>query len=218
MEYVSLLPPEIKAKRIAQQRYSIIIRVLLALLLFAFLILSFLLVSSIFIRQDLRSLESERESLDQQAAVLAEYEELYNRLMARESMVGEAMGTVPPFSGLLREASQTLQAGTWLSELNIGYEGESGSLTMVGWAFNHSSVAVMLDQLYTIDQLSQVQVSSSTDIDYQGMEAVQFQISGQILTGPAFVLSEEDNKNNQVDQVEQEESPDQNGQGNQGGE
>ncbi len=218
MEYVSLLPPEIKAKRTAQQRYSVIVRVLLILLLLVAVTNAFLMVSSIFVRQDLGSLESERESLEQQAAALAEYQDLYNRLTARENMVGEAMGTVPPWSGLLREASRALQAGTWLSTLNLSYADDSGDFTMNGWAYNHSGVAAMLDQLYTIDQLAQVQVSSSTDIDYQGMEAVQFQVNGQILTGPAFILDEEDDQNNQVDQDEQEEAADQNGQVNQGGE
>ncbi len=204
MDYVSLLPPEIKAKRTAQQRYSVIIRVLLILLLVVALINAFLMVSSIFVRQNLASLESERESLEQQAAALAEYEDLYNRLVARESMVDAAMGTVPPWSGLLRDASHALQAGTWLSALSLSYAGDGGDFTMNGWAYNYSSVAAMLDQLYTIDQLAQVRVNSSTDIDYQGMEAVQFQVNGQILTGPSFVTADEDNQDLENEQDDQD--------------
>ncbi len=208
MEYVSLLPPEIKANRVAKKRYGAITRILLILLLVIAFINAFLLFSSIFARQELRSLQNERESLEQQAAALQEYEDLYRRLIARENMVNEAMGTVPPWSGLLRDTSRALQAGTWLSALNASYAGESGSMTMTGWAYNHSGVAAMLDQMLSIEQLDQVQISASTEIDYQGMEAVQFQLNSQILTGPSFVTVGEDE---QIEWDEEDEQEDQGG-------
>ena len=205
MEYVSLLPPEIKARRASKRRQGIIVRIFLIALLFAIIINAFFLVTSILVGQNLRSLENERESLEQQAAVLLEYEELYIRLTTRENMVGEAMGTVPPWSDLLMDTSRALQAGTWISDLNLSYAGESGSLTMSGWAYNHSSVAVMLDQMLTVEQLDQVQISASTEIDYQGMEAVQFQLSSQILTGPSFVSVDEEDEQDELDDLDDQE-------------
>ena len=201
MEYVSLLPPEIKARRASKRRQGVIVRIFLFALLIVFIVIAFLLVTSILVGQDLRSLQNERESLEQQAAVLAEYEELYIRLTTRESMVGAAMGTVPPWNDLLLDTSRALQAGTWISNFNLSYAEESGSLSMSGWAYDHSGVAVMLDQLLNIEQLDEVKISASTGTNYQGMEAVQFQVSSQILTGPSFVdVDEEDDQNEQDDQ------------------
>ncbi len=211
MEYVSLLPPEIKKSRVLQQRYRTVTRILLIAMLIIVVIFAFLMVSSIFVQQDLTALQIEKEDLERRAARLVEYEELYIRLTTRESMVGEAMGTVPPWNDLLLDTSRALQAGTWISDLNLSYAGESGSLTMSGWAYDHSGVAVMLDQLINIEQLNDVKISASTEIDYQGMEAVQFQVSSQILTGPPFVdVDEEDEQDDLDDQNAQNDLDDQN--------
>ena len=205
MEYVSLLPPEIKKSRVLQQRYRTVTRILLIALLIVVVIFAFLMVSSIFIQQDLRALQVEKEDLNRQAAALVEYEELYIRLTTRESMVGEAMGTVPPWNNLLLDTSRALQAGTWISDLNLSYADESGSLSMSGWAYDHSGVAAMLEQLLNIEQLDQVQISASTEIDYQGMEAVQFQVNSQILTGPSFVSVDEEDEQDELDDLDDQE-------------
>ncbi len=199
MEYVSLLPPEIKAKKAAQQKQRSILFILFVLLLIIAVIYAFLMVSTFLIRQDLRSLQNERETLEEQAADLEEYEELYRQLTARERVVSEAMGTVPPWSDLLRDASRALPVGTWLSALSLSYAEDSGSMTMSGWAYDYSGVATTLDQLFTIDQLDQIQTRVSTETDYQGMQAVQFQVDGRILTGPDFLAVDQDDQDDRDD-------------------
>ena len=205
MEYVSLLPPEIRKNRVLQQRYRTVTRILLIALLIVVVIFAFLMVSSILTQQDLRALQIERDNLERQAAAFSEYEELYIRLTTKESVVDAAMGTVPPWNNLLQDTNRALQAGTWISTLNISYAGESGSLSMSGWAYNHSGVAVMLDQLINIEQLDEVKISASTETNYQGMEAVQFQVSSEILTGPSFVDVDEENEQNDLDDLDGQE-------------
>ena len=200
MEYVSLLPPEIKAKKAAQRKQKLLLFAIFVLLLITAMIYTILMVSTYFARQNLRSLQGEREILEEQAADLVEYEELYLQLNARERVVSDAMGSVPPWSNLLRDTSRALPAGTWLSGLNLSYGEESGNMTMNGWAYNHSGVAAMLDQLFTIDQLDQIQTSVSTETDFEGLEAVQFQVNGRILTGPEFLVVDRSDPDAQEDQ------------------
>jgi Tfp pilus assembly protein PilN len=192
VEHISLLPPEIKDARQLQGKLKKIMLILLAILLIVALAALFFFVSSFLVRQELNSLQVEKDMVEQQAEELVEYEELYNHLTTRRNLVGQAMGTTPNWSALLDDIAAVLPAGSWLQDMNVAYSGENGSLTMRGWAYTYSGVAAMLEKLDSLEQLSEVQCRTSNEIDYEGQEAVQFQVEGDLITGSMFIAEEED--------------------------
>lgn len=192
VEHVSLLPPEIKAARQLQQKLKNVLRILLIVLLAVVLVCLFLFAGSFLVRQELKSLQNEREMVEQQVELLKEYEELYNQLSAKRSLVGEAMGTYPNWGVLLRDIAGVLPAGSWLSDMAVAYTGESGTMTMRGWAYTHSGVAEMLEKLDSLEQLEEVQCRTSNTTDYEGQDAVQFEVESELLSGPPFIAAAED--------------------------
>ncbi|MFO8192705.1 MAG: PilN domain-containing protein [Bacillota bacterium] len=192
VEHISLLPPEIKVARQLQQKLKKILLVLLIILLIVALVALFLFVSSFLVRQDLNSLQAEKEMVEKQAEELVEYENLYNNLTARRNLVGEAMGTMPNWSVLLQDTAGVLPAGSWLQDMTFVYSEENGSMTMRGWAYSHSGVATMLEKMDSLGQLAEVQCRTSNDIDFEGQEVVQFQVESGLLTGPPFIATEEE--------------------------
>lgn len=191
MKHVSLLPPEIKSKRMAQRTRSRVYLLLVIIIIMIICINLYLLVNIFFIRQNLKTLQNERTAIDNQVAALTEYEELYLRLDRTKILVDVAMGTVPRWGVLLRDISQTLPVGTQLSEMSINYADQSGTLTLRGWVGDHSSLADLLDRLNNVEQLDQIQVRTSTEIGIEGRETVQFLVESVLLSGPVFLSEDE---------------------------
>ncbi len=190
MQYVSLLPPEIKAKREQERKQGILTRVVIILFVVILAVNAFLLVSTIMSRSYLHSLQDERADLENQAAPLVEYEVLYNEMTAAEELLNTAMGRVPPWSELMQELGLTLPAGVWLSNLNVSYGNEQGSFNMQGWAHTHSGVGDMLEEIENMEQLDEIRTRVSSETDFDGREAVQFNIDAILLPGPPFVNRE----------------------------
>ncbi|MCJ7806449.1 MAG: hypothetical protein MUP57_02725 [Clostridia bacterium] len=191
MKHVSLLPPEIKIQRLTRHKKQRYFLALIIVLIVVVAVNAFFLISSILVRENLKSLQYERSVVDNQAASLQEYEELYQLLSRTENLVNDAMGTVPLWSVLLSDISHTLPIGTQLSDLRIDYSDQSGTVTMRGWVYDHSSLAGMLDQLFTIEQMDQILCRVSTELNYQGREVVQFLVDSILLTGPGFLPDNE---------------------------
>lgn len=186
MEKISLLPPEIKARHEARRKQRVLFIGLFGALVVVVCIYAFLMVSTILTRQDLQSLQDERQAVEQEAAALQEYADLDQKLTTYKTLISEAMGTIPLWDDLLGDLSRTLPVGSWLSELNMTYSEETGSLTMRGWAYNHSGVAEMLEQVHTLDQLDQIECRVSIETEYEGMEAVEFTLDSKLLSGPGL--------------------------------
>lgn len=191
MERISLLPPEIKNLRLAQQKRGRLFFLFLIFLILLIAVNLFFIVNAYFVRENLKSLQQERAIVEEQAALLLEYEDLYQKLLRAEKLVSDAMGTVPIWSVFLRDISQTLPVETQLSELRINYSNQSGTVTMRGWVNGHSGLAVMLEKLFTMEQLDQIQCRSSTETDSEGQELVQFLIDSVLLTGPGYFADKE---------------------------
>ena len=186
MEYVSLLPPEIKAGKIAQRKQKKLILAFIMLLVLLLAVSAFLLASTFMTHQRLRSIQAERESVDREVAALQEYENLYRQMISKDNIIRDAMGTAPAWGELLRDIGQALPVGTWLSDLNLNYADDGGALTIRGWAYDHRGVAETLDRLFEIEQLDQIEVGVATETDYEGLDVVQFQAVGAVLPGPEF--------------------------------
>ncbi len=191
LKHVSLLPPEIKIQRLTRHKKQRYFLALIIVLIVVVAVNALFLINSILVRENLKSLQYERSVVDNQAASLQEYEELYQLLSRTENLVNDAMGTVPLWSVLLSDISHTLPIGTQLSDLRIDYSDQSGTVTMRGWVYDHSSLAGMLDQLFTIEQMDQILCRVSTESNYQGREVVQFLVDSILLTGPSFLPDNE---------------------------
>jgi len=199
--YVSLLPPEIKAKREQERKQGILVRIAGLFFIVALVVYAFLLVSSIMTRSNLESLRSERELLETQAAALEEYGVLYNDMRAAESRVNSAMGRVPVWNEFMQDIGLTLPPGIWLSDMHVNYNDGSGTFNMLGWAYNHSSVAGMIEKIETLEQLDDIRVGVSSETIYNGQEAVQFSVDAVLLPGPPYMDIENDD---QVDEDEED--------------
>lgn len=187
MEHVSLLPPEIKAKRQQERKQGIFIRVALLLFVIVLAVYAFLLVSSIMARSELETLRTERSSLENQAAALEEYEVLYNQMRNVEESLNQAMGEAPHWGSLLQDLGLTLPPGVWLSDLSVNFSEDSGGFNMRGWAYTHSGVAEMREEVEKMDQLTNIRVQVSTETTYNGQEAVQFVLDAALLPGLPFL-------------------------------
>lgn len=194
MEYVSLLPPELKEKREQERKQGILIRAVGLFFIVALVVYAFLLVSTIMTRSELESLRSERELLETQAAALEEYEVLYDNMVVAEGRVDSAMGRVPVWNDFMQDIGLTLPPGIWLSDMHVNYNEESGSFNMSGWAYNHSGVASMIEEIETLEQLDEIRVGVSSETIYDGQEAVQFTVDAVLLPGPPFIDIENDDQ------------------------
>lgn len=187
MDYVSLLPPEIKQKRLEGKRQALIIRIAIISFIIIMALYAFLLVSTIMARSRLNTVRQELTALETQVEALREYEVLYNDMNRAEERVAQAMGTIPPWQDFLLDLGLTLPPGVWLSDMNVTYAAESGSMSMRGWGFSHAGVADMLGQVKTMDQLDNVNIGTSFTTTYEGRDAVQFNVEAKVLPGPPFV-------------------------------
>lgn len=193
MEYVSLLPPEIKKKRLDDRRQDMLIRIVIALFLIAMIVYSYLYVSAYVTRIDLLSLRSEREFLENSAAELEQYANLYARMNSAEEVVIATMGNIPLWSELLHNLGMSMPTGSvWLSDITLSYGGGSGSLNIRGWSYSHSHVADMIEQVETMEQLDNILCRVSAETTYGGRDAVQFVLDAVILPGPQFAPFDEE--------------------------
>jgi len=191
VEYVSLLPPEIKAKRKQEQKQRILIRAALVIFVIILIIYAYLLVGSIMARSNLESLQSERQLLENQAAALEEYEVLYNEMNTAENRLNMAMGEVPSWAEFMQDLGLTLPPGVWLSDMTVSFANETGTFNMRGWAYNHSGVAEMREEVEKMEQLNNLRIRTSTETTYNGQEVVQFVLDAEVLSGTPYIEVEE---------------------------
>ncbi len=190
--YVSLLPPEIKKKRLDEKKQARLIRVALVVFVVLLAVYAFLLVSSLFARSELQSLRQERETVEDQAAELAEYEELYEQMSEAEGLVNAAMGRAPKWGEFLGDIGRALDPDIALLDVSAAYnDEEEGSFNMRGWTYTHSNVADMLDRVDTLEQLEDVRTSLSAETAVDERDAVEFDVNADILPGPEFFDPEE---------------------------
>ncbi|MBW6464682.1 MAG: PilN domain-containing protein [Firmicutes bacterium] len=191
MEYVSLLPPEIKLKRLEKKRQGVLIRIFIVLFLVLLAIYAFLLISTLLARSDLESLRSERELVESQIELLREYEVLYNDMNQAEGRANQAMGTVTHWHSFLDRFALTLPPGVWLSDMTLNYAADSGNMNMRGWGFSHRNVTDMLNRIEELETLEDVRIRTSSETAYEGRDAVQFSVDAQLLPGSPFLELDE---------------------------
>lgn len=191
MDHVSLLPPEIKKRRLEESKQAVLIRVVMVVFLIIMIVYAYLLVSTFIARNDLKILRQERETVEMQVASLAEYETLYNNLTAAETRLNTAMGSVPIWDQFLQDIGLTLPPGVTLIDMTLTYATENGTLNMRGWTYSHRDVGDMLDLLQTIEQLDEVRCRVSTETTVGSQHAVQFTVDAVLLPGPPFLTEVE---------------------------
>ncbi len=191
MKHVSLLPPEIKAKRLAQRKLGRLYLLLVIVIIIIVFINLYYLVNIFFVRQNLKTLQNERTTIENQAVLLLEYENLNQQLIGTKNLINNAMGTVPHWGALLSDVSKALPVGSQLSELRLNYNDQSGTVTMRGWVSDHGALADLLERLYSVEQLDQTQCRISTETGAEGREVIQFHVESVILSGNVFITEGE---------------------------
>jgi Tfp pilus assembly protein PilN len=186
MQHVSLLPPEIKKKRQEREKLGKIQTMIFIVLLLLVAVNAFYLVNIFMVRSNLKTLRSEREFTEQQAAALTEFADLHNEIMASERLIESAMGTVPQWSSFFRELSQILPLTAWFSDLHVVYRDQAQNLSIRGWSYDHDSLADLLVSLEKFEQLDRIRVRVSTETSYQNRDAVTFQVDAALLSGPGY--------------------------------
>ncbi len=195
MEYVSLLPPEIKKRRIVEKRQGRVIRIAALVILLLLVAYAFLMVSTLLTRNTLRSLQDERQDLETQAAALQEYEDLYNEMSAAENRLNRAMGDVPDWDRFLHDIGRALNPEASINEMSITYASNnndednndgSGSFDLSGWSYSHGNVADMLERVQRLEQLGDVRCRISQETTVGGRRAVEFDMDANLLPGPVF--------------------------------
>lgn len=208
MDYVSLLPPEIKKRRIDEKRQGKIVKLAVIVLAVVLAIYIFLLVSSLLTRNSLQSLQEERRDLEAQAAALQEYADLYEEMSETEDRLNRAMGTVPDWSEFMLDLAMALNPEGSLSELNLAYEAtaveeneddddddedaeENGTVNqgyfgMRGKSYSHGNVGDVLERIQELEQLSDVRCRISSETTLNNRPAVEFNVDARLLPGPVF--------------------------------
>ncbi len=204
MEYVSLLPPEIKQRRLEEKRQGRLIKIAVIALAVVLAVYVFLLASTLLTRSTLNSLQEERQQLEDQAAELEEYANLYNEMSEAEDRLNRAMGNVPDWDQLLRDLGMALNPEGALTELDISYQAdnnadgeedeneESGSFDMRGWSYSHGNVADIIERVQRLEQLNNVRFRVSSETTINNRQAVQFTVDATLVPGPVFFDPEED--------------------------
>ncbi len=187
MDYVSLLPPEIKKRRLDESKQAVMVRIVMVLFLLIMVVYVYLLVSTFMARNDLKILRQERENVEMQVAQLAEYEIIFNNLVAAETRLNSAMGSVPIWEQFLQDIGLTLPPGVTLTDMTLTYDTENGTLNMRGWTYSHRDVGDMLDLLNTVEQLNEVRCRVSTETTVGSQDAVSFTVDAVLLPGPPFL-------------------------------
>lgn len=196
MDKISLLPQEIKDKRVNQRKIARLSFVLFLVVLILVIINVFFLVTNYMVQRNLQALIIEKDAVQREAEDLQEYQDLYEEFAAVENVLGDAMGTVPPWGIIFRDLSRTMAPSAWLSDLTLSYSDQAGTLNLSGWAHDHKRLADTLEQLYDLEQLDQVRTRTTTGVDYQGRAAIQFSVDAVVLAGPGFTDTEDDDFEN----------------------
>ncbi len=191
MKNVSLLPPEIKAERLLEKKQGVVIKIMLLLMLIVLVIYTYLLVSSLIAKNDLDSLEQQREVVERQSRALAEYEDLYNDMSRAEDMLNRAMGTNPRWSDVLQEVGESFFPFARLTDLTLNYAGDEGTINMRGLTGSISDVATLVERFENLDTINGARVRTSSETGTGDQTEVQFLIDASLIPGSLYLDPEE---------------------------
>jgi Tfp pilus assembly protein PilN len=205
MDHVSLLPPRVREKRVSERRQAVLIRVMIAFFILVLVAYAFLLVSSMLARSNINTLRTERESLQMQINSLQPYADLYDQMNRSESRLNQAMGNAPSWNDLLHDLGITLTPGTWLSDLNMNYNGEEGSFSLRGWAFSHDNISEMIDHLQSMEQLRDIRLQIASETELDGSNVIQFAVEAGLQPGELYLQNGENGAGEEETENESEE-------------
>ncbi len=176
MKNISLLPPEIRAQEVAQEKgetymaYSIIV-----LLVFIALYLILAVTTWVFhIRAN--SIADERSALEREAAQYQVYEDLINEIKSTSSLASQACGTPVDWSESILNINRYIPANVWLTEMTCSQT----EVAFKGTAFDSASVARWVETLKIVPGVTGVNCQFVKDLND---EAVNLGTTYEIKTG-----------------------------------
>jgi Tfp pilus assembly protein PilN len=191
LKNISLLPVELRNYQTSAKKMSKYAVVVAFLILGFVLIYSVLSLTAILPQQDLNSVRQERQDMQKKIAELQPCEDMLNASEAAKKLVSEAMGTNPQWDTLFVKIFNSIPEDTWLSDFSTTFSGNTGELSLRGWAKSHANVAEWLTSLKTMEGLSNIQCQFTMKTGTDDGKNVQFEIKAVLAQGKAFEMPEE---------------------------
>lgn len=183
---ISLLPPDLVARRKYKNIKSKII--MFAIILFAAMFFIFGIISMMTLIPGVQviSLQGEKNILQNQIDGLQKYQDMKNKIAISEGILIQAMSNNPSWKNLLTGISQNNGDQIWFTDVACGYKESKGTLLIKGWTLNQGNVSSYLSQLESNPILQNVQCNNLIDANANGLRTVQFEISATIKSGAPY--------------------------------
>lgn len=161
MKNISLLPPEIRAQEVAQEKgqtymaYSIIV-----LLVFIALYLILAVTTWVF-HFRANAIADERAAVEQESAKYQIYEDLWNEIQDTANLVQQATGTPVDWSENIININRYIPANVWLTQMTCSQT----EIDLQGTAFDSASVAKWIEALKSVPGIAGVNCQFVKDLD-----------------------------------------------------
>ncbi|MDD4169471.1 MAG: hypothetical protein PHD36_04295 [Desulfotomaculaceae bacterium] len=206
MKNVSLLPPEIKARRLAQRRRALYFMGAGGVLLLFLVIYTSLLTMTLLVRSDTRVLRERQSELENITAGYKQYEALEASVAKNNKLLRQAMGDIPEWPNLITELNRCRPLNVWLTGLNAAYHSgtveraakssgtqtaaknaaEKNEIVIQGFANDYPAVANWFEDIQDITGLTDVQCRFIGEQALDSNSWVKFEIKAGILPGSPF--------------------------------
>ncbi|MDO9574726.1 MAG: PilN domain-containing protein [Candidatus Contubernalis sp.] len=188
MKNISVLPPEIKVKRLSQRKIKKYLLGSSLVILFFFSIFVGLAIAVAGPRTEIKKTRDQIQEVNRQVASLEKYQEMQKEIDSFEELVKSSLGTPPEWVSFFEYLGKHIPGEVWLTELNASYNNQGGHFTLNGYGYSHSLVAAWLKELNFSSHLSEVRCQYSTEADFRGRKVVQFEIYGELLPGEPYIF------------------------------
>ncbi len=190
---VNLIPPEILFERRRERRRARVIVACTVLMAFALAGYGWLAAATWQQREELISLQHQREVLKAEVARFSPYNQLQAEVSARAGHLKNAMGTQPAWQHVMKSLGAAIPSNVWLTDFTASYlpsdsknAKAAGQVLIRGWTYDHPSVARWLSSLYEVSLLTDVRCVFSSVEYYQGEDLIQFEIRATLLPGEQY--------------------------------
>ncbi|MFZ5596492.1 MAG: PilN domain-containing protein [Bacillota bacterium] len=202
---INLLPPEIIARREQAKKQKKIITASVAAVVALLFIWGVLALITAKTWLDVSQIKKQRVALEEQSKQYQQYADMQAKVDQIRGLLRQAMGTPPEWEKLLNNIAADVPGGVWLTDISVKKEDKpaaqtaqntqggspaapaatasAGEMTIQGYASDKNSLADWLDQLNTVDGISDVRCQFLAE---SGQQMDQFEIKVKIKPGPAF--------------------------------
>ena len=177
---INLLPPEIVEER---KRKAVQKKFLGGVFVFAVILAAgfgVLLAATLQVRNDIRTIESERAVVEAEVATYQPYVQLQNRVNAKEDVLQTAVGMQLSWRETLGALGLHIPDNVWLTNVSVTMGEDAGSLLVRGQTFDHPATAGWITALAEVPGISDVRTSFSADESSEDEASVRFEMRARV--------------------------------------